>query len=110
MSDQAIVFLTHVQSERVFEHFRRLREETSGLLPTLLCIHDPSQLPHFAKRVVAKFQPSAKTIPTPDIKVVDVKSGRAFYQIDFHKCKGEVLGTIMASQIFATCQHCSIRN
>jgi hypothetical protein len=46
MLDQAIVFVTHSQSERVLRHFGRLRAETRGLLATFLCVHDPSQLEH----------------------------------------------------------------
>jgi len=74
VSDQAIVFLTHVQSERVFDHFRRLRKETTGLLSTVLCIHYPNQWQSFTNRALTKIRPSTKTIPSPHIRV-DVKSG-----------------------------------
>jgi hypothetical protein len=82
MSDQAIVFLTHVQSDRVFNHFRRLRDETNGLLSALLCIHDTTQLQPFGQRALAKFQRSAKNIPAPYI-VIDVESGARVLPIRF---------------------------
>jgi hypothetical protein len=38
MLDQAIVFVTHSQSEHVLGHFGRLHAETHGLLATFLCV------------------------------------------------------------------------
>lgn len=69
MGGQAIVFLTHVESERIFRHFVRLREETKGLLSPILCIHDPVR--SAAKRVLARIRGN---IPTPHIRV-DAKIG-----------------------------------
>jgi hypothetical protein len=75
MSNQALVFLTHIKSERIFRHFERLREETKGLLSPLLCIHDPIQVPPIAKLARAIIQlPGKIRIPTPHL-TIDVASG-----------------------------------
>ena len=37
---QAIVFLTHVESIRVLNHYERLKHETRDLLDTFLCVHE----------------------------------------------------------------------
>src|SRR3982074_455224 len=75
MSDQGIVFLTHVESERIFRHFQRLRVETKGLLSPLYCVHDPIQLLAFSKRIFDAIKlPFRHHIQPPDLRV-DVKSG-----------------------------------
>lgn len=62
MSKQAIVFLTHITSRRIFEHFKRLREETNGLLFAVLCVHNPR--PSFRERIERAFR-----VRTPCIEV-----------------------------------------
>jgi hypothetical protein len=37
---QAIVFLTHIESEQICQHFLRLKAETRGLLDVYLVVHD----------------------------------------------------------------------
>lgn len=41
MLSQAVLFVTHIESERIERHFERLRAELDGLLPALLCRHRP---------------------------------------------------------------------
>jgi hypothetical protein len=50
-SRQALLFLTHIESERLLAHFQRLRRETEGLLDCFLCVHEP-QRRHPAERVL----------------------------------------------------------
>jgi hypothetical protein len=77
MSDQAIVFLTHFKSKRVFRHFQRLQDETRGLLETLLCIHNPVRQRHKSQRILAALPPLAKaSLPAPDFEI-DLESGRS---------------------------------
>jgi hypothetical protein len=71
MGAQAIVFLTHVESERVFLHFERLHEETKGLLSPILCIHNPVQ--SIGKRILQRIRGTGN-IPAPYLRV-DAKSG-----------------------------------
>ena len=40
---QALVFVTHIESEPVRKHFLRLKVETQGLLDVFLCVHEPAQ-------------------------------------------------------------------
>jgi hypothetical protein len=68
---QAIVFLTHVESVRVFLHFERLQEETKGLLSPILCIHSPVR--STGKRIVERIRGTGN-IPAPYLRV-DAKSG-----------------------------------
>jgi hypothetical protein len=42
--DQAIVFVTHVEGERIHRHYIRLQSETAGLLPAYLCVPHTTQL------------------------------------------------------------------
>src|ERR1700676_2325647 len=39
---QAIVFLTHMESEPIYQHFLRLKAETQGILDVYLALHEPS--------------------------------------------------------------------
>jgi hypothetical protein len=39
---QAVVFLTHMESEPIYQHFLRLKAETRGLLDVYLAVHDCS--------------------------------------------------------------------
>lgn len=71
MGSHAIVFLTHIESERIFAHFERLREEIKGLLSPILCIHNPDQ--SIGKRILKGIR-GPRVIPTPYISV-GVKSG-----------------------------------
>src|ERR1700689_2268967 len=71
MGAQAIVFLTHVETERVYLHFERLRQETKGLLSPILCIHDPVR--SIGKRILKRIHGNG-AIPAPYLRV-DVKSG-----------------------------------
>lgn len=40
---QALVFVTHIESEPVHKHFMRLKVETQGLLDVFLCVHEPAR-------------------------------------------------------------------
>lgn len=71
MGAQAIVFLTHIKSERVFRHFERLREETKGILSAILCIHNPAR--SIRNRFFEKVR-WAEDIPTPYIRVDATRS------------------------------------
>src|SRR5271169_2929986 len=39
---QAVVFLTHIESEPIYQHFLRLKAEARGLLDVYLAVHDCS--------------------------------------------------------------------
>jgi hypothetical protein len=40
-AQQAIVFLTHIISAKIYNHFARLKSETSGILDAYFCVHSP---------------------------------------------------------------------
>lgn len=40
---QAAVLVTHIESEAVNQHFKRLKADTQGLLDVFLCVHEPAQ-------------------------------------------------------------------
>jgi hypothetical protein len=37
---QAVLFVTHMESERIYKHFLRIKAETLGLLDSFLCVHE----------------------------------------------------------------------
>jgi len=37
---QAIIFLTHIETEPIYQHFTRIKAETRGLLDVYLAVHD----------------------------------------------------------------------
>ncbi len=63
---QAIVFVTHIESEPVHKHFLRLKAEIQGLLDVFLCVHEPAW--RAAEPLPADFRLSASdagdTLPT----------------------------------------------
>jgi hypothetical protein len=71
MKTQAIVFLTHIESERIFRHFRRLQRETKNLLSAILCIHNP--VPSLGQRMMSTIWHRGD-IPSPYI-TVDARAG-----------------------------------
>lgn len=56
--DQAIVFISHLESPEIFSHFRRLKDESKFLLDSYFCLHRPSGHQHL-KDSNADFQVSA---------------------------------------------------
>ncbi len=71
MSGQGIIFLTHIESKRIFDHFERLREETRGLMSAVLCIHDLGL--SGGRGILKKIRGTSK-IPAPHVRI-DVESG-----------------------------------
>lgn len=65
MLDQAIVFVTHRQSERIVRHFERLCAETHGLLASFLCVHETSP----AERRVISGENGRKASLAPDFHI-----------------------------------------
>lgn len=42
LPSQAILFLTHRNSSRVYHHFERLRQDLKDMMPVFLCLHRPN--------------------------------------------------------------------
>jgi hypothetical protein len=57
---QALVFLTHIETERIYAHFLRLKNTTRGLLDVFLCVHEPTPHVDSAIRLRADFRISSR--------------------------------------------------
>ncbi len=69
MSKQALIFLSHTISGRIFRHFRRIQEETDGQLFALFCLHTPyTTLGTRIEKAISHFW-----MPTPRV-VIDARS------------------------------------
>jgi hypothetical protein len=58
---QAIVFLTHIESIRVLNHYERLKYETRNFLDTFLCVHEVASRGLAPRIFAADFRISAQT-------------------------------------------------
>jgi hypothetical protein len=61
----AAVLVTHIESDAIGQHFKRLKADTRGLLDVFLCVHESAE--HVAGGLAADFRVSsfdeASTLP-----------------------------------------------
>jgi hypothetical protein len=75
---QAVVFLTHRNSERIYRHFTRLKHELRHTMPVFLCLHRPRPDlpdPPFRPDIVVSVEDGAAALPVRHAEMQRANTG-----------------------------------